>query len=75
LRDFSTRLEGRCLRYGDGRWESAPDLEEEIGKICWDDIVLPLVTLTGIRESVEASSITATPTPPGGSPGGAASCS
>ena len=53
MHDFSMRLEGRCLRYGDGRWESAPDLEEEIGKICWDDIVLPPVTLTGIRESAE----------------------
>lgn len=43
---------GRSLRYTAG-WESAPELDDEIGKVSWDDIVLPPELLSSVRESVE----------------------
>lgn len=43
---------GRCLRYTEG-WESAPELDAEIGKVTWEDVVLPPETLEGVRDSVE----------------------
>ena len=42
----------RALRYADG-WSAAPDLDAELGKITWDDLVLPETLLRGLRESVE----------------------
>ena len=50
--DAGDRPAGRSLRYTEG-WESAPDLDEEIGKVTWDDIVLPPDTLARLREAVE----------------------
>ncbi len=49
---FTNRPAGRCLRYTQG-WENAADLDAEIGKVTWDDIVLPPDLLARIRESVE----------------------
>ena len=49
---YTNRPAGRCLRYSQG-WENAPDMDAEIGKVTWDDIVLPAVTLVRIREAVE----------------------
>ena len=46
------RPAGRCLRYTQG-WHDAPELEAELGRITWSDIVLPPALLTGVRESVE----------------------
>lgn len=43
---------GRCLRYAEG-WESAPEMDEEVGRITWDDLVLPAETLTRLRQAVE----------------------
>jgi AAA+ superfamily predicted ATPase len=43
---------GRCLRYTEG-WTSAPDLDEELGKVTWDDIVLKPEVLTAMRATVE----------------------
>ncbi|MBV9848759.1 MAG: ATP-binding protein [Armatimonadetes bacterium] len=43
---------GRALRFAGG-WKVAPDLDEELGGITWDDIVLPNILMTGIREAVE----------------------
>ncbi|MBC8143295.1 MAG: ATP-binding protein [Armatimonadetes bacterium] len=43
---------GRCLRYTEG-WESALDMDAEIGKITWDDLVLPEKLLAGVRDAVE----------------------
>lgn len=50
--DAGDRPAGRCLRYTEG-WESAPDLDAEVGKVTWDDIVLPGETLSRLREAVE----------------------
>ncbi|MBA3492497.1 MAG: ATP-binding protein [Rubrobacteraceae bacterium] len=52
LSSFSERPLGRCLRYTEG-WESAPELDAEIGRVTWEDVVLPPETLEGIRDSVE----------------------
>ncbi len=52
LSDFSRRPAGRCLRYTEG-WESAPDLDAEIGKVTWENIVLPAKTLSDVRDAVE----------------------
>ena len=52
LDDYVARPEGRCLSFA-GVWESAPDLDAEIGGVSWEDVVLPPETLGGIRGSVE----------------------
>ena len=52
MSDFISRPTGRCLRYMHG-WENAPDMDREIGKVTWDDIVLPPDALSRIREAVE----------------------
>ena len=51
-REFADRPVGRSLRYSSG-WTSAPDIDAEIGKVTWDDIVLPPEALAKVRESVE----------------------
>ncbi len=43
---------GRCLRYTEG-WESALDMDAEMGKITWGDLVLPDVLLGRIKDAVE----------------------
>lgn len=53
LQDHASRLEGRCLRYSEGAWRSAPDLLAEVREISWYDVVLPPDVRVGIRESVE----------------------
>jgi hypothetical protein len=52
LSEFSQRPTGRSLRYVEG-WESAPDIDAEIGKVTWEDIVLPPSLLSSVRETVE----------------------
>ena len=52
MAEFINRPTGRCLRYVHG-WENAPDMDREIGKVTWDDVVLPPETLSRIREAVE----------------------
>lgn len=52
LSGFSERPPGRCLRYTQG-WESAPELDAEVGKVTWEDVVLPPETLVGVRDSVD----------------------
>ncbi len=49
---FVERPAGRCLRYTHG-WENAPDMDAEIGKVTWDDVVLPADTAARLREAVE----------------------
>lgn len=49
---FVERPAGRCLRYTHG-WENAPDMDGEIGKVTWDDVVLPAETATRLRDAVE----------------------
>ena len=52
MMDHALRPSGRCLRYAEG-WEDAPDLDAEMGKVTWDDIVLPPDTLARLREAIE----------------------
>lgn len=49
---YSERPTGRCLRYSQG-WKSAPDLDMELGKVTWNDVVLPPEILARIREAME----------------------
>jgi SpoVK/Ycf46/Vps4 family AAA+-type ATPase len=52
LLDFADRPVGRCLRYSQG-WESAPELDPEIGKVTWDDLVLAPSLKQGLRDAIE----------------------
>ena len=49
---YTIRPSGRCLRYS-RQWESAPELDAEIGKVTWDDIVLAPAVVGRVREAVE----------------------
>ena len=49
---FSERPQGRCLRYSDC-WGSSRSMDREIGKVTWEDIVLPSETMHGLREATE----------------------
>lgn len=54
LVDFTSRPEGRCLLYSSAEgWTSAVDMDAEIGKVTWDDIVLPPDVMKRLREAVE----------------------
>ena len=50
--DFLLRPAGRSLRYAGG-WEQARDIDDEIGKVTWDDIVLPPAVMASLREAIE----------------------
>ena len=50
--EYERRPRGRSLRYSSG-WKSASDLDEQIGVVTWDDIVLAPELMHGIREAVE----------------------
>jgi AAA+ superfamily predicted ATPase len=52
LEAIAIRPEVRCLRYAQ-YWESAPELDAEIGKVTWEDIVLLPETMQDVRDSVE----------------------
>lgn len=52
LKDFAIRPAGRSLRYSED-WENAPELDNEIGKVAWDDLVLPSSLLQSVREAIE----------------------
>jgi AAA+ superfamily predicted ATPase len=43
---------GRCLRYA-YKWKNAPELDEEIRKVTWDDLILTADLLAALREAVE----------------------
>jgi AAA+ superfamily predicted ATPase len=53
LDDYAQHPIKRCLRYASG-WENAPELDEEIGKVTWDDVVFKEDLLLGVREAVES---------------------
>ncbi len=53
LTEYTLRPRGRCLRYADG-WENAAELDAEIEKVTWDDIVLAPGLMTGVRAAVES---------------------
>jgi ATPase family associated with various cellular activities (AAA) len=48
----TNRPSGRCLRFS-YRWENAPDLEAEVNRVDWGDIVLPDEIITDLRKAVE----------------------
>ncbi len=50
--EYLMRPLGRSLRYSGG-WEQAKEIDEEIGKVTWDDIVLPQAQMSGLREAIE----------------------
>ena len=52
LEEFALRPAGRSLRYSQG-WESAPDLDAEMGKVAWDDVILAPKIMSGVRDAVE----------------------
>jgi SpoVK/Ycf46/Vps4 family AAA+-type ATPase len=52
LSGYAKRPLGRCLRYSEG-WESAADLDAEVGKVTWEDVVLEPGVMRGLREAVE----------------------
>ena len=52
LNDAALRPSGHCLQYSAG-WKSAPDLDAELGKVTWDDIVLPAPVMADLRDAVE----------------------
>ena len=56
LQVFVIRPQGRTLRYS-ANWKSAPDMDAELGKVTWDDLVLPPAMLAGLREAMKNSRI------------------
>lgn len=52
LTNYTIRPAGRCLRYS-MFWRSAPEMDAEIGKVTWDDLVLPPNVLADMRDAVE----------------------
>lgn len=50
--DYSIRPLGRALCYSEG-WESAPDIDAEIGSITWDDIVLSKGLVEEVRSAID----------------------
>ncbi len=50
--DYERRPRGRSLRYSSG-WKSASDLDDQIGAVTWDDIILAPEAMSSIREAVE----------------------
>jgi AAA+ superfamily predicted ATPase len=53
LEDYANRPSGRSLSYT-SCWRNAPELDEELGKVTWDDIVLSPDLAVSVRESVES---------------------
>jgi len=52
LDEFGLWPAGRCLKYA-RNWKSAPEMDAEIGKITWDDVVVAPEIITGVRDCVE----------------------
>ena len=50
--DWCERPTSRALRYSEG-WDSAPDLDEQIQRTSWDDLILAPDVLRQVREAVE----------------------
>lgn len=53
LTEYSIHPSGRCLRYSQG-WENASDLDKEIGKVSWDDLVLAPSDMKNLRSTMES---------------------
>lgn len=49
---FNLRPSGRCLVHSHG-WQQAPELDVEIGRTTWDDIVLPQQLFDDLRRTID----------------------
>jgi ATP-dependent Zn protease len=49
---FNLRPAGRCLVHSHG-WQQAPELDAEIGRTTWDDIVLAAPLLEDLRRTID----------------------
>lgn len=49
---FNLRPAGRCLVHSHG-WQQAPELDAEIGRTTWDDIVLPAQLFDDLRRTID----------------------
>ena len=54
LNEYCERPTGRSLVYSSGGWRPDPELDGEIGKTTWDDVVLPEEQKSEIRSAMEA---------------------
>jgi len=52
LTEFTKRLPGRSLRYANG-WENAHDIDREIGRVTWEDLVLSKSIMESLRSAVD----------------------
>ncbi|MFN8539141.1 MAG: AAA family ATPase, partial [Thermomicrobiales bacterium] len=52
ISEFAVRPSGRCLRHT-YTWHDAPDLDAELGKATWDDVILAPAQTESIRGAVE----------------------
>jgi hypothetical protein len=52
LSEYVRRPSGRCRVYSGG-WKPAPELDVELGRVTWEDVVLEPEVMAGIREAVE----------------------
>ncbi len=50
--EFADAPSGRCLIF-DGCWDDAPELDAEIARVSWNDVVLPEAVLRDLRAAVE----------------------
>jgi SpoVK/Ycf46/Vps4 family AAA+-type ATPase len=53
LEGFCERPEGRALVYASGHWASDPALDAEIGRVSWDEVVLPEGLVREVRAATE----------------------
>lgn len=53
LRDFCARPKGRSLSFSHGGWSDSVQIDQEIGRVTWDDITLPPAMLGDLRGAVE----------------------
>lgn len=53
LRDFCARPKGRSLSFASNSWSDSPQIDEEIGRVTWDDITLPPAMAHDLRAAVE----------------------
>ena len=51
LTEYALRPAKQCLQYSGG-WKSAPDLDAEVGRVTWEDIVLPGDLFAEVQDAV-----------------------
>jgi hypothetical protein len=53
LREFCARPQGRSLSFANGSWSNSPQIDEEIGRVTWENITLPPDMMCDLRSAVE----------------------